>query len=85
MEGQPSSTVIRLGSMNWAIGMQGIGISEYYLRTGDQTLLPMLQKGADYLRDHIMADGPGEALAPTPTRAEDMSIHRGLTASLTFC
>ncbi|PXA05082.1 hypothetical protein DDZ13_03710 [Coraliomargarita sinensis] len=42
-----------IGSINWAIGMQGIGICEYYLRTGDQSVLPMIQKGADHLRDHI--------------------------------
>jgi len=46
-----------IGNMNWAIGMQGIGICEYYLRTGDQSVLPMIQKGADYLRDHIYNGG----------------------------
>jgi len=46
-----------IGTINWAIGMQGMGICEYYLRTGDQSVLPMIQEGADYLRDHIYNGG----------------------------
>ena len=42
-----------IGSINWAVGLQGMGICEYYLRTGDATVLPMIQKGADHLRDRI--------------------------------
>lgn len=38
---------------NWAVGVQGMGICEYYLRTGDASVLPLIQKGADHLRDRI--------------------------------
>ncbi len=42
-----------IGPHNWAIGVQGMGVCEYYLRTGDASVLPMIQKGADHLRDTI--------------------------------
>ena len=42
-----------IGSINWTVGIEGIGICEYYLRTGDASVLPMIQKGADHLRDRI--------------------------------
>lgn len=38
---------------NWAVGVEGMGICEYYLRTGDATVLPVIQAGADHLRDRI--------------------------------
>jgi len=38
---------------NWSIGIEGMGICEYYLRTGDASVLPIIQKGADHLRDRI--------------------------------
>lgn len=38
---------------NWSVGVQGMGICEYYLRTGDASVLPLIQKGADHLRDRI--------------------------------
>jgi len=43
----------KIGPHNWAIGVQGMGICEYYLRTGDASVLPMIQQGADHLRDTI--------------------------------
>ena len=42
-----------MGSINWTVGIEGIGVCEYYLRTGDASVLPMIQKGADHLRDRI--------------------------------
>jgi hypothetical protein len=38
---------------NWSVGIEGMGICEYYLRTGDASVLPIIQKGADHLRDRI--------------------------------
>lgn len=38
---------------NWDVGYRGIGICEYYLRTGDKTVLPLIKEGADQLRDSI--------------------------------
>jgi Family of unknown function (DUF6288) len=42
---------------NWAVGVEGMGICEYYLRTGDASVLPIIQKGADHLRDRIYNGG----------------------------
>jgi hypothetical protein len=42
-----------IGSINWSVGIEGIGVCEYYLRTGDASVLPLIQKGADHLRDRI--------------------------------
>lgn len=42
-----------IGDINWSVGIEGMGICEYYLRTGDASVLPMIQKGADHLRDRI--------------------------------
>ncbi len=42
---------------NWAVGVRGMGICEYYLRTGDASVLPLIQKGADHLRDRIYNGG----------------------------
>lgn len=38
---------------NWQVGLEGMGICEYYLRTGDASVLPIIQAGADHLRDRI--------------------------------
>lgn len=40
-------------SINWAVGYEGMGVCEYYLRTGDKSVLPVIQAGADQLRDSI--------------------------------
>lgn len=42
---------------NWSVGIEGMGICEYYLRTGDASVLPIIQKGADHLRDRIYNGG----------------------------
>jgi hypothetical protein len=46
-----------IGAHNWEIGYRGIGVCEYYLRTGDQSVLPMIQSAADDLRDRIYNGG----------------------------
>jgi len=38
---------------NWNIGLNGMGFCEYYLRTGDEAVLPLIQEAADHLRDTI--------------------------------
>jgi hypothetical protein len=42
---------------NWSVGIEGMGVCEYYLRTGDASVLPIIQKGADHLRDRIYNGG----------------------------
>jgi hypothetical protein len=37
----------------WSIGYTGPAICEYYLRTGDKSVLPAIQARCDYLRDTI--------------------------------
>lgn len=37
----------------WSIGYTGPAICEYYLRTGDKTVLPAIQGMADYLKERI--------------------------------
>ena len=34
----------------WSIGYDDIALAEYYLRTGDETVLPIMQRKADYLK-----------------------------------
>jgi hypothetical protein len=46
-----------VGGINWEIGMRGLGVCEYYLRTGDSSVLPAIQNGADQLRDSIYNGG----------------------------
>lgn len=42
---------------NWQVGVEGMGVCEYYLRTGDASILPVIQAGADHLRDRIYNGG----------------------------
>lgn len=42
---------------NWHVGLEGMGICEYYLRTGDTSILPVIQAGADHLRYRIYNGG----------------------------
>lgn len=45
------------GSITWHIGYSGIGLCEYYLRTGDPSVLPVIKKWADDLRDRVYNGG----------------------------
>ena len=42
---------------NWRLGYGGISLAEYYLRTGDKKILPVIQKYADLARDHHYLGG----------------------------
>lgn len=41
----------------WYAGYGGIGLCEYYLRTGDASILPLVEKLADYLRRNMYNGG----------------------------
>ena len=43
--------------MHWYIGFSGPGICEYYLRTGDESVLPKIKKMADILKKNIYNGG----------------------------
>lgn len=46
-----------LGSIQWHIGYHGIGVCEYYLRTGDERMLPMIEQAAEQLRKTMYNGG----------------------------
>jgi len=46
-----------LGGMNWSRGYTGIGMCEYYLRTGDESVLPIIKKATDALKDNMYNGG----------------------------
>lgn len=46
-----------VGGITWEIGYSGIGVCEYYLRTGDKSVLPAIKKSADDLRDRVYNGG----------------------------
>jgi len=54
------------GHVNWQLGYQGILLSEYFLRTGDQTVLPGLQALCNWCIDNQAAGGwgHGEGVGP---------------------
>lgn len=41
----------------WSIGYTGIAICEYYLKTGDKSVLPNIKSKCDYLLDRVYNDG----------------------------
>ena len=41
----------------WGVGYGGIGLCEYYLRTGDATVLPLIEKLAEYLKRNMYNGG----------------------------
>ena len=51
----------KLGTDNpghpWSIGYTGIAICEYYLKTGDKSVLPAIKSRHDYLLDTVYNDG----------------------------
>ncbi|MFU8781104.1 MAG: DUF6288 domain-containing protein, partial [Kiritimatiellia bacterium] len=47
----------RIGGMAWDAGYKGIAYCEYYLRTGDKSVLPAIQDMADFLRDNLYNGG----------------------------
>lgn len=46
-----------IGGTNWEKGYKGQGICEYYLRTGDQTVLPFIKQGTEELRVNMFNGG----------------------------
>jgi len=46
-----------IGGMNWQKGYKGIGLCEYYLRTGDQSVLPVIKKMTEELKVHMYNGG----------------------------
>lgn len=41
----------------WGAGYTGIGLCEYYLRTGDASIIPLIELNADYLRRNMYNGG----------------------------
>jgi hypothetical protein len=46
-----------IGGMNWEKGYKGPSLCEYYLRTGDQSVLPVIKKMTEELRVHMYSGG----------------------------
>ena len=46
-----------LGGMNWSRGYMGWGLCEYYLRTGDQSVLPIIKQETEELKKHMYSGG----------------------------
>ncbi len=46
-----------IGGLNWEKGYKGPGLCEYYLRTGDQSVLPVIKKMTEELRVHMYSGG----------------------------
>ena len=47
----------KIGSYPWHAGYLGLGVCEYYLRTGDKSVLPMIKGMAERLRDTMYNGG----------------------------
>ncbi|MBT8043426.1 MAG: PDZ domain-containing protein [Verrucomicrobiae bacterium] len=46
-----------IGGMNWEKGYKGPGLCEYYLRTGDQSVLPVIKKMTEELKVNMYNGG----------------------------
>lgn len=46
-----------IGGLNWHKGYMGPGLCEYYLRTGDQSVLPVIKQMTEELRVHMYSGG----------------------------
>jgi hypothetical protein len=42
-----------IGAMNWEKGFKGHGLCEYYLRTGDQKVIPVIKKMTEELKGNV--------------------------------
>jgi len=47
----------RFGGTSWEKGYRGAGICEYYLRTGDARMLPLIKEMTEELRSHMYSGG----------------------------
>lgn len=48
---------IKPQGMNWSIGYNGIGVCEYYLRTGDKSVLPAIKEMSETLKKNMYNGG----------------------------
>jgi len=46
-----------IGGLNWHKGYMGPGLCEYYLRTGDQSVLPVIKQMTEELKVHMYSGG----------------------------
>lgn len=46
-----------IGGMNWEKGYKGLGLCEYYLRTGDRAVLPVIKKMTEELKENMYVGG----------------------------
>jgi hypothetical protein len=46
-----------IGGLNWEKGYKGPGLCEYYLRTGDQSVLPVIKQMTEELKVHMYSGG----------------------------
>ncbi|MDX1682220.1 MAG: DUF6288 domain-containing protein, partial [Phycisphaeraceae bacterium] len=46
-----------IGGMNWEKGYKGIGLCEYYLRTGDRSVLPVIKRMTEELKENMYLGG----------------------------
>ena len=51
------SGIKTVGGYNWHKGYIGLGLCEYYLRTGDQSVLPVISKMCDELKANMYSGG----------------------------
>jgi hypothetical protein len=51
------SNIESAGGITWEIGYRGIGLCEYYLRTGDQSVLPVIKKATEDLKARMYNGG----------------------------
>jgi hypothetical protein len=47
----------KVGGITWDIGYRGFGICEYYLRTGDESVIPAIKKSLEDLKDRMYQGG----------------------------
>ena len=45
------------GNMNWETGYSGLGLCEYYLRTGDKSVLPVIERLCNQLKANMYSGG----------------------------
>ena len=53
-----------IGSINWHRGYMGPGVCEYYLRTGDESVLPAIRKAVKELEKHMFNGSWSGRLGP---------------------
>ena len=54
---EKNKNTTKLETIPWYAGYAGIGLCEYYLRTGDASILPVIELNADYLRRNMYNGG----------------------------